>query len=288
VISGYRSPAYNARVGGVPNSNHTRGLAMDATATIPGRGTIPLGDLPTLQQFGLRSGDQPGFYHGVRDPNHVDAGYMATGVAPLRNYDPRQPPTVSTQPYSGQPSSIQQLISSRATQLGVDPRAALAVAGQEGLSGRIGDYGTSFGPFQLHWGGAYPSFAPHGDPQAAQAWAQSPQGINYALGQIAGVARGLRGQPAVNAIVTRFERPAAPGPEAARAWASYGGTNVPATSTVAPTTGLPSRVGATASPAGANMAIFSNALLAGMRSGQGLTPAALLGALRASTAHLRA
>jgi hypothetical protein len=90
VISGYRSPAENAAVGGVPGSNHTRGLALDATVTLPGRGTIPLGQLQTLAQFGLRSGDQPGFYRGGRDPNHVDAGYMAQGVAPLP--DPRSQP----------------------------------------------------------------------------------------------------------------------------------------------------------------------------------------------------
>jgi peptidase M15-like protein len=226
VLSGYRSPAHNAAVGGVPGSNHTRGLAMDATVTIPGRGTIPLGQLPTLEQFGLRSGDQPGFYRGGRDPNHVDAGYMAQGLAPLP--DPRAAP-------AGQGSSLAQLIASRAQALGVDPRAALAVAAQEGLSDGIGDQGTSFGPFQLHYGGAYPAGAPRGSPQASQAWASSPAGVNYALGQIAGVSRGLTGQPAVAAIVRRFERPADPGGEVARAWAGYGRTAVPQAGPTGPT-----------------------------------------------------
>jgi len=215
VISGYRSPAHNAAVGGVPGSNHTRGLAMDATATIGGR-QVPLGQLSTLARFGLRSGDQPGFYRGGRDPTHVDAGYMAQDVAPLA--DPRQ----------GGGSSIAQLIASRAQAVGVDPRAALAVAAQEGLGGGIGDRGTSFGPFQLHIGGAYPSWAPRSSPQASQAWAQSPAGVNYALGQIAGVARGLQGPAAVRNIVARFERPANPAGEIARATAAYGGTTVPA------------------------------------------------------------
>src|SRR5215471_2365121 len=80
VISGYRSPSYNAQVGGVSDSLHTHGDAMDATVTIPGKGTIPLGDLPTLAQFGLRSGDAPGFYHGGRDPNHVDVGRGESGT----------------------------------------------------------------------------------------------------------------------------------------------------------------------------------------------------------------
>jgi len=216
VLSGYRSPAHNAAVGGVPGSNHTRGLAMDATATIGGR-QVPLGQLSTLAQFGLRSGDQPGFYRGGRDPNHVDAGYMAQGVAPLA--DPRQGVT---------PTGITELIASRAQALGVDPRAALAVAAQEGLGGGIGDQGTSFGPFQLHYGGAYPLGAPRGSPQASQAWASSPAGINYALGQIAGVSRGLTGPAAIRNIVARFERPANPAGEIARATAAYGRTAVPA------------------------------------------------------------
>jgi hypothetical protein len=212
---------------------------MDATVNLPGRGTIPLGLLPTLDRFGLRSGNQPGFYRGGTDPNHVDAGYMAQGVAPLA--DPR------TTPAAAAPTgSVAQMIAARAAQVGVDPRAALAVAGQEGLSGGIGDYGTSFGPFQLHYGGAFPSWAPRSSPQASQAWAQSPAGINYALGQIAGVARGLRGQPAVQNIVQRFERPAAPGPEAARAWASYGTTNVPAAPAAAASTPPAAAVGAPA------------------------------------------
>jgi len=247
VISGYRSPAYNAQVGGVPGSNHTRGLAMDATVTIPGRGTIPLGLLPTLQQFGLRSGNQPGFYRGGRDPNHVDAGYMAQSVAPMP--DPRTAPQAASTASTG---TIPQLIAAGASQRGLDPQAVLAVAGQEGLSGRVGDYGTSFGPFQLHYGGAYPSWAPRGSQAASQAWASSPQGINYALGQIAGVARGLTGQPAVNAIVGRFERPADIPGEQARAWAGYGSTVVPSAAqsaqTVASVSGPQPAAGATAQP----------------------------------------
>jgi hypothetical protein len=184
-------------------------------------------------------------------------------------------------------STVSQLIAARARAVGVDPRAALAVAGQEGLSGGIGDYGTSFGPFQLHYGGAFPSWAPRSSPQASQAWAESPAGVNYALGQIAGVARGLTGRQAVTNIVTRFERPAAPGPEAARAWANYGGTGVP----TAPAVASAAPATAAAAPAvhtGANTQAFSNALLAGIRANGGtLTPATLITALRAGTAHLR-
>jgi hypothetical protein len=49
----------------------------------------------------------------------------------------------------------------------------------------------------------------------------SKPGIEYALRQIQAVAKGLRGQQAIASIVHRFERPAAPDPEVARAWAAY-------------------------------------------------------------------
>jgi cell wall-associated NlpC family hydrolase len=134
------------------------------------------------------------------------------------------------------------LIRQGAARRGVDPRAVLAVAGQEGLGGGIGDAGTSFGPFQLHYGGAYPSFAPQGA-SASQAWATSPAGVNYALDRIASVAKGLTGRAAVEAIVRRFERPANPSGEAARAWAAYGGTPdstpVTTTPTALPAGGMP-------------------------------------------------
>ena len=121
-----------------------------------------------------------------------------------------------------QPASGVQLLLSRLGQFSsLDPQAVLAVARQEGLGGGIGDNGTSFGPFQLHYGGGYPSFAPQGA-TASQQWAWSPAGIDYALGRISQVAGGLHGPSAVNAIVNRFERPANPSAEVAGALHSYG------------------------------------------------------------------
>ena len=96
----------------------------------------------------------------------------------------------------------------------LDPDAVLAVAGVEGLSGAPGDNNTSWGPFQLHVGGALPQ-------GRDRKWAESQAGINYALDQIAGVAKGLKGQQAIKAIVTRFERPAKPQAEIERALATY-------------------------------------------------------------------
>jgi len=77
VTSGYRSPAHNKAVGGVPDSNHTTGDAMDGYAFIPGHGWVPLGVAlkSTASRYGLRSGDQPGFYHGGLDTVHVDDGF---------------------------------------------------------------------------------------------------------------------------------------------------------------------------------------------------------------------
>lgn len=113
-------------------------------------------------------------------------------------------------------------VQAKAPGLGLDPAAVLAVASQEGAGGGIGDAGTSFGPWQLHYGGAYPASAPRGSPAASQAWAWSPAGIDYALSRMASVAKGLVGYPSVSAIVSDFERPANPGAEILGAEAAYG------------------------------------------------------------------
>ena len=112
------------------------------------------------------------------------------------------------------------LIVQTARRYGVDPRAALAVASVEGglRFGAVGDQGTSYGPFQLHVGGALPRGRGAG-------WANSPAGIDYALRRIAGVARGKRGRAAVAAIVRGFERPADPASEIAKALSRYGGVS---------------------------------------------------------------
>jgi len=110
-------------------------------------------------------------------------------------------------------------ITATAQKYGVEPRSALAVAAMEGLSGAVGDNGTSFGPFQLHIGGALPA-------GKDQAWAESPAGIDYAIQQIAKVAKGKTGADAINAIVSSFERPANPQNEIAGALSVYNGRNV--------------------------------------------------------------
>lgn len=122
-------------------------------------------------------------------------------------------------PSPSQIAYIQQQAAAR----GLDPQAVLAIAGHEGIGGGIGDGGHAFGPWQLNNAGGVLTgkFAGQNAQQINQ-WAWSPAGINYALDGIQKVAGGLKGRAAIDAITTRFERPANPGAEIADAWAHYG------------------------------------------------------------------
>jgi NlpC/P60 family protein len=87
---------------------------------------------------------------------------------------------------------------------GLDPYAVAAISRVEGGGryGAVGDQGTSFGPFQLHRGGALPA-------GKGANWANSPAGVMYALRQMASSgAKGKRGKAAITAIAANFERPA--------------------------------------------------------------------------------
>lgn len=91
-----------------------------------------------------------------------------------------------------------------APRYGVDPAAADAISRSTEWPGRggVGDAGTSYGPFQLHVGGALPR-------GRGRKWAESRAGVDYAIRQMAAHgARGLRGQAAIRAISANFERPA--------------------------------------------------------------------------------
>jgi len=112
-------------------------------------------------------------------------------------------------------AALQDYIREQSVRRGLDPNAVLAVATVEGgFGGAIGDSGSSYGPFQLHVGGALPA-------GKTNAWARSNAGISYALNKIATVAKGLTGKDAINAIVTKFERPAAPQAEVTKAYDVY-------------------------------------------------------------------
>lgn len=118
-------------------------------------------------------------------------------------------------------SPRERFIRARSAQLGLDPDAVVAIGSVEGPAAvhggvSVGDHGTSFGPFQLHEGGALPA-------GKGSAWAHSNAGINYALQRMAQVAKGLHGKAAVAAISSRFERPADVPGEIAKAMGYYGG-----------------------------------------------------------------
>lgn len=115
-------------------------------------------------------------------------------------------------------------IADAAKKYGVDPFASLAVASVEsGFGGTkaVGDSGTSFGPFQLHAGGALPSDVWAKGAAYANEWANSPEGIDYAVRTQAGAAHGLSGAAAVHAIVYLFERPKDPASEYSTAMQHY-------------------------------------------------------------------
>lgn len=116
--------------------------------------------------------------------------------------------------------TLAQAIMQAARRYNLDPYAMMAIASHEsGMRwGAVGDSGSSFGPFQLHKGGALPR-AHYGD---ANAWANSLAGVMYAARQMAASgAAGLRGRAAIEAISRRFERPANPGAEIADAVSWY-------------------------------------------------------------------
>lgn len=110
-------------------------------------------------------------------------------------------------------ATIQPYLFQRARQWDLDPYALMAVAlGEGGLRNRRGDVGDlsgggSYGPFQLYARGALPARF-RGRPLAADRWAWSPRGIDYALRQMLDYgAGGLRGRRAINTIIREFERP---------------------------------------------------------------------------------
>jgi hypothetical protein len=115
-----------------------------------------------------------------------------------------------------------QQIQEYAVKHNVDAHALLSVASQEGLGGGVGDGGHAFGPFQMNDAGGVLT-GKYASSAEAQKYAESPAGIEDAVKQIAGVAGGLKGKAAIEAIVNKFERPADPTKEIAGANETYDG-----------------------------------------------------------------
>lgn len=96
---------------------------------------------------------------------------------------------------------------------GVDALAAIADALHEGANGGIGDGGLAYGPFQDHLTeyADRPFFGKGRNNPVVNAWAWSENGIRYSVRAMVNgspSAKGLRGHPAVYAIVYGYERPA--------------------------------------------------------------------------------
>jgi TP901 family phage tail tape measure protein len=122
-------------------------------------------------------------------------------------------------------------IAQEAAKYGLDPKAVLGVASNEGLSGGIGDGGHAFGPFQLNnAGGVITGMFPGQSTDQIQAWAWSPAGIDWALQHMASSgAAGLTGAAAVDAIVSNFERPKNPAGDLAAGYRAVGASTPPST-----------------------------------------------------------
>ncbi|QXZ80941.1 hypothetical protein [Rhizobium sp. L51/94] len=122
----------------------------------------------------------------------------STDKSPSGGWVPRAP--ASGEPsLSGSNADVVAYFRKTASKLGIDPNIALRVAGHEGLKGfdptkadRGGDGGSSFGPFQLHYGGINPSM-PHAglgdeftkatglDARNSSTWKEK---IDFALAQV--------------------------------------------------------------------------------------------------------
>lgn len=171
-------------------------------------------------------------------------------------------------------AEVEALIRRRAPQLKLDPDAVLAVGKTEGWSGGQGDGGRSFGPWQLYEEGRLPQqFA--GKPQEAHNWAWSQPGVEYALNGMDDYAAGLTGDAAIEALVRKFEIPADPDSQIAKAKGFYGGAGGGAAA--APPPAAPSGFGGSG-PAGPNMQAFTSALIA--QAGKQPDIMSLLGALK--------
>jgi hypothetical protein len=108
-------------------------------------------------------------------------------------------------------------IGQHAREHGLEPNLARAFVPLEGgAQGASGDKGTSFGPWQLHIGGALPK----AHERDAAAWANSPAGVDYALEQLGRTVKthapnydpvaGTWVASATDAIARYFEKPAEP------------------------------------------------------------------------------
>jgi len=120
IYSGYRSDAYSQRVGGFRGDPHTHGIAADAkVGGFNGKAIGHFYSAKTLAKYGLRSGNQPNFYHGKPDPEHVDMigfGFNKQGQAEGQT---------AKDPYANQAEAAIQTTANQAPQEAVGTQPAL-------------------------------------------------------------------------------------------------------------------------------------------------------------------
>lgn len=237
VNSGYRTKDQNTAAGGADGSDHLTGDAVDFTGSpdaLRALYTYAQGKFPYIEPWGDTGG------------SHVHISFARGGSSSATTppssvpaWDPSHPDASASAPVSGALYGDQLLrqINTAAQQYGIDPNVLLAVAPHEGgFQGAVGDQGTSFGPWQLHAGGALPADVWAQGADYAKKWANSPAGINYAVQSIAKVVGTQKGPAAVRAVVTNFERPAQQyvEGEVAKSLASYGAgpTTIPTVPTI--------------------------------------------------------
>ena len=207
ITSGYRSPAYNRRVGGARKSQHMHGNAMDISV----RGMSPEDQLKMLQWWKSQGAAGFGYYPNSQSI-HVDFGRprawgpdrtsRSLGQTPsfFRDFVAGRTPTFtpSDTPAAAGPSigddpsirNVSQYIYSRAKALGVNPNTALGIARFEGLNpntlgsstfGNKDARGYSYGPFQLFSGSADPNTIAKGGMayEFMQKYGEKPSASNW-------------------------------------------------------------------------------------------------------------
>jgi hypothetical protein len=155
------------------------------------------------------------------------------------------PPAAPSKTSPGTPSDTEAYIRAAAKARGIDPDIAVRVAKSEGLNSYVGDKGTSFGPFQLHYKNNIPglSLGGLGDVFTKQTGldARDPstvkQQIDFALDQAAkggwGPWHGWRGPANAGIAALGGKTQVASADPASRAWNGWGGST-PAAAAVAP------------------------------------------------------
>jgi hypothetical protein len=193
VSSAYRTHEENQRAGGARNSDHLRGDAADF-----------VGPRPALLALHAWAARRFPYVEPMKQAGtHVHISFKHGGVSA-----PPGTPPKGIKALAGRAAVRALRASCRRHNMDWEPAAAVAYT--EGAGGEIGDGGTSYGPWQLHIGGALPRrWARLGKYSTkTQYWAWSQAGIEYAVSAMARAgAAGKHGDAAIHAIVYNFERP---------------------------------------------------------------------------------